>query len=79
MDRMLDIKAVCIKIGGSRPVNPATIHRAVQVGTLPKPLKFGRVARWRESEVDAVLERLADARSGSIAGGERDALLGRKA
>ena len=63
MDRLLDLKALCIKIGGTRPVNPATIHRAVRAGTLPKPLKFGRVARWRECEVDAVLERLADARA----------------
>ena len=76
MDRMLDIKAVCHKIGGSRPVNPATVYRAVQDGTLPKPLKFGRVARWRESEVDAVLERLAEARSERILpGGKRTALL----
>ena len=66
MDRLLDIKAVCVKIGGTRPVNPATIHRAVQAGTLPKPIKFGRVARWSEHELDAVLQRLADARASSL-------------
>jgi predicted DNA-binding transcriptional regulator AlpA len=62
MIRHLDMKAMCEKLGGTRPLHPATIHRAVQAGTLPPPIKFGRVARWREDEVDAVLQRLADAR-----------------
>ena len=65
MDRLLDIKAVCIRLGGTRPVDPATIYRAVQAGTLPPPIKFGRIARWREDEIDAVLQRLADARADS--------------
>ena len=62
MIRYLDIKAMCEKLGGTRPLHPATIHRGVQAGTLPPPIKLGRVARWREDEVDTVLQRLADAR-----------------
>jgi predicted DNA-binding transcriptional regulator AlpA len=65
MIRYLDIKAVCEKLGGNRPLHPATIHRAVQAGTLPAPIKLGRIARWREDEVDEVLQRLADARERS--------------
>lgn len=61
--QMLDIRALCAKIGGTRPVHPATIHRKVQAGELPKPVKLGRVSRWRESEIDAVMQRLADART----------------
>jgi hypothetical protein len=33
MIRHLDIKAMCVKLGGTRPLHPATIHRAVQAGT----------------------------------------------
>ena len=45
-----------------RPINKSTVYRKVQTGDLPKSVKFGRIARWREDEIDAVLQRLADAR-----------------
>ena len=58
----LSISAVCSRIGGDRPINKSTVYRKVRTGELPKPLKFGRVARWREDEIDAVLQRLAETR-----------------
>ena len=62
MSGYLDIRALCRKIGGSRPIDPSTVYRKIQAGLLPKPVKLGRVARWREDEVDEVLQRLADRR-----------------
>jgi predicted DNA-binding transcriptional regulator AlpA len=62
MIAFLDIRAVCCKIGGSRPVDPSTVYRKVKAGILPKPIKLGRVARWREDEIDEVLHDLASAR-----------------
>lgn len=61
--RLLDIEGVRHKLGGTRPVDAATVYRSVQAGTLPKPLKFGRIARWLESEIDEVIQRRADART----------------
>jgi predicted DNA-binding transcriptional regulator AlpA len=62
MSSYLDIRALCRKIGGSRPIDPSTVYRKVQAGVLPKPIKLGRVARWREDEIDQVLHDLAGAR-----------------
>ena len=64
MSAYLDIRALCRKIGGSRPIDPSTVYRKIQAGLLPKPVKLGRVARWREDEIDEVLQRLADRRDG---------------
>jgi predicted DNA-binding transcriptional regulator AlpA len=63
MPHYLDVAGMCRKIGGSRPLHRSTIYRKVQAGILPKPIKLGRVARWVEPEVDAVLQQLADKRN----------------
>jgi predicted DNA-binding transcriptional regulator AlpA len=62
MSAYLDIRALCRKLGGSRPLDPSTVYRKVQAGLLPKPIKLGRVARWREDEIDEVLRDLSNAR-----------------
>ena len=62
MSGYLDITGVCRKIGGNRPIDPSTVYRKVQAGLLPKPIKLGRVSRWREDEIDQVLRDLAEAR-----------------
>ena len=62
MSGYLDIRALCRKIGGSRPIDASTVYRKIQAGLLPKPIKLGRIARWREDEIDQVLRDLADAR-----------------
>lgn len=61
MSDLLNIKAVCAKLGG---VHPATVYRRVNDGTLPKPVKIGpRVARWMADEVEAALQQMANARN----------------
>jgi predicted DNA-binding transcriptional regulator AlpA len=45
--RLLDVRAVCERLGGSRPLNSATVYRAVAAKLLPPPVKFGRISRWR--------------------------------
>ena len=42
----IDIKALCERVGGSRPVNPATIYRMIARRQLAKPCKIGGSARW---------------------------------
>jgi predicted DNA-binding transcriptional regulator AlpA len=61
-DRLLDVRAVCERLGGSRPLNPATVYRAVAANMLPPPVKFGRVSRWLESEINEVIKQRAVAR-----------------
>jgi predicted DNA-binding transcriptional regulator AlpA len=57
-DELLDITAVCALLGGSRPVHPATVWRAVKAGIYPKPLKISpNTCRWRRSELIAAIER----------------------
>ena len=62
MLELLDIRAVCTRLGGTRPVHPSTVYRKVKAGELPKPVRLGWVARWRADEVDAMVQRAADAR-----------------
>jgi predicted DNA-binding transcriptional regulator AlpA len=62
--RLLDIDGVRGKVGGSRPVDASTVYRLIQQGRLPKPVKIGaRISRWIEHEIDAAIQRRADARS----------------
>ena len=62
---LLDIKGLCHRLGGNRPVHPSTVYRMVQSGVLPKPLKIGCSSRWRADEIDEVVRRAADARDQS--------------
>jgi predicted DNA-binding transcriptional regulator AlpA len=58
-DPLLDITALCARLGGSRPCHPTTVYRRVQDGSLPRPVRVGpRMARWRASEIDAALANL---------------------
>lgn len=62
-DFLLDAKAVCQLIGGSRPINPATLWRGVRAGIYPKPIKVSPNAnRWKRSEVIDALDQRAAAR-----------------
>jgi predicted DNA-binding transcriptional regulator AlpA len=60
-DELLDKEAACKLIGGSRPINAATLYRGVKTGIYPRPFKVApNVSRWRRSELLAALEaRLA--------------------
>lgn len=59
-DDLLDVYAACQFIGGSRPINPATLWRGVKAGRFARPIKIGAQAvRWRRSELAADIERMA--------------------
>jgi predicted DNA-binding transcriptional regulator AlpA len=59
---LLDIKAVCRLIGGSRPLNPCSIYRYIAKGIWPKPIKVMGNSRWIKSECDAALASMMEAR-----------------
>jgi predicted DNA-binding transcriptional regulator AlpA len=62
-DDLLDLRAVCALIGGTRPINPATLYRNVRKGLYPRPLKIGpNSSRWLRVEVEAALARMVEAR-----------------
>ncbi len=60
--QFLDIKTLCERVGGTRPVNPATIYRMVARGQLPRPARVGGSSRWVEAEVEAALQQALEAR-----------------
>jgi predicted DNA-binding transcriptional regulator AlpA len=63
---LLDAKAACKLIGGSRPINPATLWRGVKSGFYPKPIKVSPNAnRWLRSELVTAIERRAAERYGA--------------
>jgi predicted DNA-binding transcriptional regulator AlpA len=58
-DDLLDVHAACQFLGGSRPINPATLWRGVKAGRYSKPIKVGAQAvRWRRSDLMADIERM---------------------
>jgi predicted DNA-binding transcriptional regulator AlpA len=59
---LLDRKEVCRLIGGTRPINAATLYRHIRRGLLPKPVKVGGSSRWLRSECEAALQRMVDGR-----------------
>jgi predicted DNA-binding transcriptional regulator AlpA len=65
-DDLLDMYEACRFIGGSRPINPATLWRGVKAGRFSKPIKIGvQAVRWRRSELAADFERMAAERNTS--------------
>ena len=59
-DVLLHATAVCRLIGGTRPINPATLWRGVKAGRYPRPLKISPNANcWKRSEVVAAIETCA--------------------
>jgi predicted DNA-binding transcriptional regulator AlpA len=64
---LLDADAACRLLGGSRPINPATLYRGIKAGIFPRPVKIApNIARWRKSELEAAIaSRIAERDSGS--------------
>ena len=60
---LLDRRAVCFLLGGSRPINAATLYRHIRSGTLPKPVEIGGSSRWLRSEVEQALQAMVDGRA----------------
>jgi predicted DNA-binding transcriptional regulator AlpA len=64
-DDLLDVYEACRLIGGSRPINPATLWRGVKDGRYSKPIKISRQAvRWKRSELQRDIERMIAERDG---------------
>jgi predicted DNA-binding transcriptional regulator AlpA len=60
---LLDRRAVCRLLGGSRPINAATLYRHIKRGLLPPPVKVGGSSRWLLTEIEASLRGMVEARS----------------
>jgi len=44
---LLDIAALCIVVGGTKPVSKATVYRLVKSGRLPPPIHVSpNIRRW---------------------------------
>lgn len=55
---LLDVEAACRFIGGTNPINAATLYRGIKAGIYPPPVKVApNVSRWLENELEAALER----------------------
>ncbi len=61
---LIDIGAVCVLVGGTKPVNKATVYRGVAAGRLPKPVMVTpNSARWVRSEVLGAIQGAIAARA----------------
>jgi predicted DNA-binding transcriptional regulator AlpA len=68
MDEHLDEDAACAFIGGSKPIHPSTLWRGVKAGRFSRPIKIGpQSVRWRRSELQRDIERMAAERDGDAA------------
>jgi predicted DNA-binding transcriptional regulator AlpA len=64
LPELLDRDAVCRLIGGTRPINAATLYRGIRKGRYPAPVKVGPgSSRWLRSECEATLRSMAEVRS----------------
>jgi len=59
-DRLVDRAAVLRILG----IGTTTLYKGIRDGTLPRPVKIGRSARWSEREIYEVVHRLKSSRSG---------------
>lgn len=57
-EKLIGIATVASILDRSR----ASIYRDIARDAFPKPLKLGSSSRWRQSEVDAHIQRLSEAR-----------------
>jgi predicted DNA-binding transcriptional regulator AlpA len=62
-EELLDRDAACRFIGGTRPINAATLYRGVKAGIYPQPVKVSpNVSRWRREELEEALAKRIAAR-----------------
>ena len=54
-EQLLDYKDVGRRLGFSR----TQIYMMIRRGEFPEPMQIGRARRWRESDVDAAILRMA--------------------
>lgn len=64
-DELIDIKAVCREIGGSRPVAPCTVYRAIARGDFDPPIHpTPGISRWFRNRTRAYARRAMNGESG---------------
>ena len=60
---LLDAKGACRILGGSRPINHATLYRGIADGRFPAPVKLGGgISRWVKAELLAAIHKRMAAR-----------------
>jgi predicted DNA-binding transcriptional regulator AlpA len=62
-DDLLDRRAVCRLLGGSRPIHVSTLYRTfIKKGLLPKPIKVCGSSRWLRRECEEALRQMVEGR-----------------
>jgi predicted DNA-binding transcriptional regulator AlpA len=62
-DQLMDGKATCAFLGGTKPIDRATLWRGVKSGRYPPPVKIGpNSCRWLRSECQVAVQRLIERR-----------------
>lgn len=65
---LLDAKGACEFLGGSKPINAATLYRGVASGLYPKPIRVSpNSSRWIKAELEAARARRIAARDSEVA------------
>jgi predicted DNA-binding transcriptional regulator AlpA len=60
----ISIKAACSKIGGDKPISPATYYRGVKRGMYPKPIKVSlNSVRVNEADLDDALIQISGSKA----------------
>lgn len=56
-EELLDIRAACRLLGGSKPIHPVTLYRGIKEGRFPAGIPIAPNARrWRRSKLLAAIE-----------------------
>jgi len=58
MKRLLNFTEMRTLLGGR---GRTTVYRDIELGRLPQPIKIGGRLYWREDQVEAFLQEMADA------------------
>jgi predicted DNA-binding transcriptional regulator AlpA len=59
---LLDRRAVCALLGGTRPLNASTLYRNIKAGRFPRPIRVGGSSRWLRVECELALQAMVDGR-----------------
>lgn len=54
--KLIDLAQTQAKLGGR---SRSSIYRDIDVGRLPKPIKFGARLYWNEADIDAAIQSIA--------------------
>jgi predicted DNA-binding transcriptional regulator AlpA len=66
-DELLDCYAACVFLGGSKPINPATLWRGIKAGRYSAPIKIGpQSRRWRRSDLQGDIDRMVAERDAKL-------------